>query len=168
MFYGYFLYKFYIFTQTNHGGIFMLKQELKLLNRMYQDAQIGMMSIDKILKKLEDGELKRLFKKQFDMYDKFAGKCDIMAINADEELKDNSMFKKVKQTTMLYISLWTDKSPRHIVEMMITGTVMGIVDTIKAEKDCTGIGEELKVLVAEFKKMQEDFYEKLKKQLYKV
>lgn len=146
----------------------MLKQEMKLLNRVYQDAQIGMLSIDKILKKLEDGELKKLFKKQFDMYDKFAGKCDIMAINADEEVKDNSAFKKIKQTAMLYVSLWADKSPRHIVEMMITGTVMGIVDTIKAQKDCEGASEELLTLVAEFKKMQEDFYEKLKKQLSKV
>jgi len=64
--------------------------------------------------------------------------------------------------------LWMDKSPRHIVEMMINGTVMGIVDTIKAEKDLKTKNEELNLMVAEFKKMQEDFYEKLKKQLAKV
>lgn len=146
----------------------MIKEEIKLLNRIYQDAQIGMMSIDKILKKLPDGELKKLFKKQFDMYDKFADKCDVLAVSNDADIKDNSMFKKVKQTAMLYMSLWIDKSPRHIVEMMITGTVMGIVDTIKAEKDCKDISEQMLALVQEFKKMQEDFYEKLKKQLYKV
>lgn len=146
----------------------LLKQEAKLLNRMYQDAHIGMLGIDKILKKLEDGELKKLFKKQFDMYDKFSDKCDALATENDIELKDNSAFKKIKQTTMLYISLWTDNSPRHIVEMMITGTVMGIIDTIKSQSDCDGATENTLVLVAEFKKMQEDFYEKLKKQLYKV
>ena len=74
----------------------------------------------------------------------------------------------MKQSAMLYVSLWTDKTPRHIVEMMITGTVMGIVDTIKAQKDLKTRNEELKLLVADFKKMQEDFYEKLKKQLSKV
>ena len=66
---------------------------------------------------------------------------------------------------MLYMSLWADKSARHIVELMITGTVMGIVDTIKAEKDLKTKNEELNAMVAEFKQMQEDFYEKLKKQL---
>ena len=45
---------------------------------------------------------------------------------------------------------------------------MGIVDTIKAEKDLNTKNEELKNMVAEFKKMQEDFYEKLKKLLAKV
>lgn len=146
----------------------MENKETLLLNRVYQDARIGMMCIDKILKKLEDGELKRLYIKQFDSYDKFADKCDLLAVTLGHELKDNSFFKKMKQTTMLYVSLWTDSSPRHIVELMITGTVMGIVDTIKAQKDIKTKNEELKLLVADFRKMQEEFYEKLKKQLSKV
>ena len=69
---------------------------------------------------------------------------------------------------MIYISLWTNKTPRHIVEMMITGTVMGIIDAIKAEKDLASNHEGVNLLVVEFKKMQEDFYEKLKKMLSKV
>mgnify|MGYP004458690629 FL=1 len=146
----------------------MEKTELQLLNRIFQDAQIGMLAIDKILKKLENEKLKTLFKKQFESYEKFGEKCNAIAVENDEELKENSFFKKFKQSTMLYFSLWTDKTPRHIVEMMITGTVMGIVDTIKAEKDLKTKNEEINNLVVEFKQMQEDFYEKLKKQLAKV
>jgi len=146
----------------------MEKEELELVNRIYQDATVGMLAIDKVLKKTEDENMKKLFKKQFDMYEKFSNKCDLFAINRDQEVKENSFFKKLKQTTMLYMSLWADKSARHIVELMITGTVMGIVDTIKAEKDLKTKNEELNAMVAEFKKMQEDFYEKLKKLLSKV
>ena len=146
----------------------MEKKEIDLANRVYQDATVGMLAIDKILKKIENESLKKLFTKQFDMYEKFANKCDIFAANNDFEIKENSFFKKAKQTAMLYMMLWMDKTPRHIVEMMINGTVMGIVDTIKAEKDLKTKNEELNLMVAEFKKMQEDFYEKLKKQLAKV
>ncbi len=146
----------------------MEKTELQLLNRIFQDAQVGMLAIDKILKKLENEKLKTLFKKQFESYEKFGEKCNAIAVENDEELKENSFFKKFKQSTMLYFSLWTDKTPRHIVEMMITGTVMGIVDAIKAEKDLKTKNEEINNLVVEFKQMQEDFYEKLKKQLAKV
>ncbi len=146
----------------------MEKKEYNLLNRIYQDAGIGMQSIDKILKKIEDENLKKIFSKQFEAYEKIAERCDILAIQDNEELKDNGMFKKFKQTAMLYLSLWTDKTPRHIVEMMITGTVMGIVDTIKAEKDLKSKNPEIKLLLEDFKKMQDDFYEKLKKQLAKV
>ena len=32
----------------------MEKSDLQLLNRVFQDAQVGMLSIDKVLKKLED------------------------------------------------------------------------------------------------------------------
>ncbi len=146
----------------------MEKKEMTLANRVYQDATVGMLAIDKILKKIENETLRKLFEKQYDMYEKFANKCDVFAINNDFEIKENSFFKKAKQTAMLYMMLWMDKSPRHIVEMMINGTVMGIVDTIKAEKDLKTKNEELNLMVAEFKKMQEDFYEKLKKQLAKV
>ncbi len=146
----------------------MEKNELKLLNRMYQDAKIGMLAIDKVLKKLKNEDLKKQFKKQFDMYEKFAQKCDVLAINLDEEVQDNSKFKKFKQSAMLYMSLWMDSTPRHIVEMMISGTVMGIIDTIKIEKDCKVKDEQLKSMVQEFKTMQEEFYEKLKKLLAKV
>ncbi|MBR6778956.1 MAG: hypothetical protein IKM43_02255 [Clostridia bacterium] len=146
----------------------MEDKEMGLLNRIYQDATVGMLAINKILKKIEDETLKKMFKKQFEAYEKFAEKCDAFALSKDKEVKENSFFKKAKQTTMLYMSLWMDKSPRHIVEMMITGTVMGIVDTIKAQKDLKTNNQELNELVAEFKKMQEDFYEKLKKLLAKV
>lgn len=146
----------------------MEKEELELVNRIYQDATVGMLAIDKVLKKTEDESMKKLFKKQYDMYDKFSNKCELFVINRDQEVKENGFFKKLKQTTMLYMSLWADKTARHIVELMITGTVMGIVDTIKAEKDLKTKNEELNAMVAEFKQMQEDFYEKLKKQLAKV
>lgn len=146
----------------------MEEKEMTLVNRVYQDATVGMLAIDKILKKIENESLKKLFTKQYDMYEKFANKCDIFAINNDFEVKENSFFKKAKQTVMLYMMLWMDKTPRHIVEMMINGTVMGIVDTIKVEKDLKTKNEELNLMVAEFRKIQEDFYEKLKKQLAKV
>lgn len=146
----------------------MEQKEIQLATRIYQDATVGTLAIDKILKKIENETLRKLFAKQYDMYEKFASKCEIFAENNEFELKENSFFKKMKQTAMLYMSLWMDKSPRHIIELMITGTVMGIVDTIKAEKDLKTKNEELNLMVAEFKKMQEDFYEKLKKQLSKV
>lgn len=146
----------------------MEENQIKLLTRLFQDAEIGMISIDKVIKKIEEGSFKKLLIKQYESYDKFKEKCDVVAVNSDVDLKENSTMKKFKQTAMVYFSLWKDKSSRHIAEIMITGTVMGIVDTIKTRTDCGDVGEDLSVLVAEFQKMQEEFYEKLKKQLAKV
>ncbi len=146
----------------------MEENEVKLLNRVFQDAEIGMIAIDKVTKKIEDGALKKTFIKQYEAYDKFRDKCDVLAVNSDIDLKGNSAMQKFKQSAMVYFSLWKDSSCRHIVEMMISGTVMGIIDTIKTRADCQVKSEDLSVLVADFQKMQEDFYEKLKKQLAKV
>ncbi len=146
----------------------MEKNEYLLLNRIYQDCEIGMQSINKVLKKIKDENLKKQFEKQYDMYEKVFNRVDAIAMSNNKEVKENGFFKKFKQTAMIYISLWTDNSARHIVEMMIQGTVMGIVDTIKAGKDLKPKDENLKLLHADFLKIQEDFYEKLKKQLAKV
>lgn len=146
----------------------MEDNEIKLLTRLFQDAEIGMISIDKVIKKIEDSAIRKMLIKQYEAYDKFKERCDVLAVNSEIELKENSAMKKFKQTAVVYLSLWKDKSCRHIIEMMITGTVMGIVDTIKTRADCGVVSPELSVLVADFQKMQEDFYEKLKKQLAKV
>ena len=146
----------------------MEQKEKLLVNRMYQDATVGMLAIDKILKKVKDETLKRLFKKQFTIYEKFANKCDVLAMENEFDIKENSFFKKLKQTAMLYFSLWSDSSNRHIVELMITGNVMGVIDSIKIQHDLKTKNEELTAMVVEFREMQEDFYEKLKKQLAKV
>ena len=146
----------------------MEKKDLNLLNRIYQDAQVGMQSIDKVLKKSTNEIVNKLLRKQFEEYSKFADRCDTIAINENEEIKDNSTFKKIKQTMMIYFSLWADNSSEHIIEMMISGTVMGIVDCIKAKKDIVAKDENINQLLVEFLKMQEDFYEKLKKLLVKV
>ena len=146
----------------------MEKKDLNLLNRIYQDAQVGMRSIDKVLKKSTNEIVNKLLRKQFEEYSKFADRCDAIAINENEEIKDNSAFKKIKQTMMIYFSLWADNSSEHIIEMMISGTVMGIIDCIKAKKDIVAKDENINQLLVEFLKMQEDFYEKLKKLLVKV
>lgn len=146
----------------------MEKNDYLLLNRIYQDCEVGMQSIDKVLKKIENETLKNQFKTQFDAYEKILNRADALAMSSNKELKDNNVFKKIKQTIMIYLALWKDKTPRHIVEMMIQGTVMGIVDTIKAGKDLKTKNEDISKLFDDFLKMQEDFYGKLKKQLSKV
>lgn len=142
--------------------------DINMLNRIYQASCIGMQSTDKVLKKLKDGELKRLIKKQYESYEKINLKCETMATKEHVDLKENSFITKVKQTTMIYFSLWMNKTPRHIVEIMLNGTNMGIVDIIKAQADLADAEENLLLLAAEFRKSQEEFYEKLKKQLQKV
>ena len=146
----------------------MEKNDYLLLNRIYQDCEVGMQSIDKVLKKIENETLKNQFKTQFEAYEKILNRADALAMSSNKELKDNNVFKKIKQTVMIYLALWTDNTPRHIVEMMIQGTVMGIVDTIKAGKDLKTKNEDISKLFDDFLKMQEDFYGKLKKQLSKV
>ena len=55
----------------------MEDNEIKLLTRLFQDAEIGMISIDKVVKKIEDSTIEKMFIKQYEAYDKFKEKCDV-------------------------------------------------------------------------------------------
>ena len=146
----------------------MKNNDKLLLDRIYQDATVGTLAISKVIKKTKGDAMKKLFDKQYEMYQKVAERCDVIAVDLEIEIKENSFFKKLKQSTMLYLSLWADNTPRHIIELMINGTTMGVVDTIKAQKDLKTKNEDLKVLTEDFLKMQEEFLDKLKKLLSKV
>ena len=104
----------------------------KLLTRIYQDAKIGTLGSEEVLEKCTDDKFKELISSQMSEYDLIAKECETIAKSNKIELPDNNFFKKIKQTAMINFSLFFDGSDRHIAEMMITGTTMGIIDAIKS------------------------------------
>jgi len=134
----------------------------KLLNRIYQDARIGVIASNEVLKKCNEQPFKELIKAQSDDYNKIATECEEIAKTNNEKLYDNNFFKKAKQITMLNITLFFDESDRHIAELMITGCVMGIVDILKALYDLAGAEKTLIDLAKKLKTMQESYEKKLK------
>ena len=81
--------------------------------------------------------------------------------------KHNSFFKKIKQTVMLNFMLFVDKTDRHIAELMITGSVMGIIDSIKSLYDLDKADEEIINLGRKLQAMQEKYVDDLKLYLQK-
>ena len=83
-----------------------MDKEITLLTRMYQDASIGMQSIDKVIKKLQKDEIKNLLKQQFEAYQKIADRCDIVALSRGTEVKENGMYSKLVEmleTNLRYV-----------------------------------------------------------------
>lgn len=140
----------------------MNNTDKKLLNRMYQDARIGIIASNEVLKKCNEQDFKKIIQAQKEDYDKIASSCEEIANANNIKLCDNNILKKMKQLTMINVSLFFDESDRHIAELMITGSVMGVLDIIKAlydmpdaDKSIIDIGKKLQLL-------QENYVEKLK------
>lgn len=145
----------------------MNNTDKKLLTRIYQDAKVGTLGSDEVLEKCTDEKFRALISKQMDSYNLVAEECETIAKSNNIELPDNGFFKKIKQTAMINFSLFFDGSDRHIAEMMITGTTMGIIDAIKSLYDLESDNEEIVKLGEKLKSMQEKYVDSLKVYLKK-
>ena len=140
----------------------MFEASKKLLTRIYQDAKVGSLGSTKVLEKCKNPDFKKLIENQKNSYDKIIIKCRELAKLNEINLHDINFFKKIRQTTMINFSLFIDDSDRHIAEIMITGTVMGIIDALKSLYDLEKANHKVVELGQELKSLQEKYVEDLK------
>ena len=137
----------------------------KMLNRIYQDTKIGVLASNEVLKKCNEQDFKKIVEDQKEAYEKLATECEEIASANDIRICDNSFFKKAKQIAMLNMSLFFDETDRHIAELMITGSVMGVLDIIKAQYDMPNADKSIQIIAKKLQTMQEDYVESLKEYL---
>lgn len=129
-----------------------MNDNVKLLNFIYQNSQMGVETIEQLEKIVEDKDFKRYLK------EKYEGYCKIHK-DAKEKLNSHGYdergigsFEKIRTYLMINMQTLTDKSTSHIAEMMMIGSTMGIINAIRniadynhAKKDIIKLMETLKL-----------------------
>jgi len=115
-----------------------------------------------VLKKCTNPAFKEIISEQMKQYNAIWKECQTIAHSHNTKLPDNSVFKKMKQIVMINFSLMFKQTDRRIAEMMITGTVMGIIDAIKALYDLDKADKEIIELGKRHQLLQEKYVESLK------
>lgn len=139
-----------------------MNDNARLLNFVYQNAQMGVDSIRQLMGIVENKELKEHLKVQFQGYEDFQETARSMLEEHGFDEKEISMFSKVSTYLMINMQLLTDKSTTHIAEMMIQGSNMGVIDAIKNINECEGAEREIRNLMEKLQKFEEHNIEKLK------
>ncbi len=139
-----------------------MNKEIELLNYIYQNTQMGILSIEQIIEINEDKKFNKLLNKQLSSYE-CINKQSVKLLNKRDVFeKEISNFTKIKTYLMINIQTLTDKSVSHLSEMLIIGSVMGIVDTIKKLKDYQDNDYQILNLMKELQILEEKNIEKLK------
>ena len=134
-----------------------------LLNYVYQNAEMGTRTIDKLLGIVEDKEFLRHLeaqKKEYSAFEREAGNllerngCDAKGLNALE-----------KMSTYLMIDMQTlmDRSASHVAEMMMVGSNMGVINAVKNLKKYPDADRDTRGLMERLLKEEEDNVQQLKK-----
>ena len=141
-----------------------MSDNVKLLQSIFQNAQMGVRTLEQMLSFTQDSQLKAHMEQQLKGYMELQTEAEKLLHRAGCEPSGLNGFEKMRTSAMISMESMMDKSVSHLAEMLLLGSNMGVIDALKnlrkfencADKDLCGLMR--KALVFE-----ESNAEKLKK-----
>lgn len=141
-----------MFTLFSRKEVDLVNKNAELLNFIYQNSQMGVETIDHLIKITEGERFKLVLAAQLEGYSKINDEAKEMLNQNGYDEKGIGTFEKMRTYLMINFQTLNDKSSSHIAEMLIIGSNMGVIDAIKninkykdAEENIVGLMEKLKV-----------------------
>ena len=140
-------------------------ENLKVLKELHTGAQMGIKAISYVSEKTEDDDFKRELSTQYNQYEDILNKVTDL-YNAYGEVPSTSNVKNDIMTWMgVQMNTMNDKSNSKLSEMLIQGTVMGIIEGRKILNNNPNVDKNIKSTLDEFVQLQENSVTKLKEYL---
>lgn len=134
----------------------------KILNEVHKGLVMGMESISVIESKVGDRNFRDDLNMQYNEYGKVLDKINNRLTKSDVEIADTNYGEKVMGWTSLQMNTLMDKSNSQISQLLIRGNTMGIIEGRKLLNQNPDASQEVKDILNEFVKLQENNIEKLK------
>lgn len=136
-----------------------------ILNEINKGIKMGMDSISGVSEKVQDDNFKKDLKFEYDKYNDILNKVNNELSNYDDFPKELNPMQKAMGWMSIEMNTLDDKSNSKIAEMMLKGTNMGIIEGVKLRNNNPNTDENVKNILNEFIKFQENNVEQLKKYL---
>ena len=137
----------------------MNDRNTEFLTKIYQNARMGCESITYVSEKSNDEQLKQSLLKQHEQYNGVAMDATKLLNESGEPAKEKNPVSRAMLWSGVQMNTLADKSSNHIAEMMIQGSMMGVIDmsrNLKRYSDTDGkvIGLGEKLIEVEEKNIQ--------------
>lgn len=152
-------------TLISHKEAFMISENVnrKAITDVYKNAHIALQSISDILPAVEDENLKKELKNEYDGYEKIIGEISSYLAEKNIEAKDVNVFKKAMMWSSVKMKTLIDDSKNNIADMMIKGTVMGVNELTAMKNEKENYDEKVAEFIEKLLSLEEGFHENLKK-----
>lgn len=130
------------------------------VNELFTIAQMGEESIESILSISKEEQFSNYLRKLAKSYQDVMYRCKNILNRAGKEEKGLNGFEKVRTDFMINMQSLNDDSTSHLAEMMMNGTVMGIIKTVRLLNHEEN--KEIKTLEKELLNIEETSLESLK------
>lgn len=137
----------------------------EFLNKVYQNAHMASESITTVAQKVQDKNLLSDLQTQHQQYTSISSKATTELANTNELPSEKGFMSQVSTWSGIQMNTMLDKSPDHIAEMMIQGSVMGIIDMTRTIKQYNDIPQNIKALGYELVTIEENNVQRMKNYL---
>ena len=114
----------------------MKDEQLKLLTALYKNIKMGVQSIEELLPIVKSENLAIEMTNQLGKYEILAKEVEMIEKTENLPIKDNNWLDKTMLSGSIKMKTMTNKSAQNIAQMLIIGTLMGIIDIIKEKSKC--------------------------------
>ena len=135
----------------------------KAINDVYKNAHLALQSISDLLPSVEDDELKKELREQYEGYEKIIGEISTYMAEKGVEPKDVNFFKKAMMFGSIKMKTVMNNSRNQIADMMIKGTVMGISELTAMKNENTNLDKDVLNFVEKLLALEEEYEQRLKK-----
>ena len=142
----------------------MDENNLNVLDEVNKGATMGMDAIEFVSKKVGDPDFKKTLDLEYNKYKDISRRANNLYsdYHTDKEAHETSGMTKVMTWWGVQMKTMSDQSNSNISELLLNGTNMGIVEGKRLLNQNPHINNDIKSLLNDFVKMQEDSVEKLK------
>ena len=141
----------------------MEKDNEELIDYVYQNAEMGVNSISKLMEITDDAEFMRQLDTQKNEYTAMKNDAEKLLREKGMTEDDLSAFDRARTYIMINMQTLKDKSTSHIAEMLMQGSTMGIVQALRKLRKYTQVDEQVQKLMKKLLEMEEHNFEQLKK-----
>lgn len=139
-----------------------MNENTELLNFIYQNAQMGVETINQLLDIVKDQDFARYLKEKREGYDKMLEDARIKLNEHGYDEEGITTFEKIKTYFMINMQTLSDDSTSHIAEMMMIGSTMGVINTIRSLHKYENAEKNLLMMMKTLQDFEEKSYNDLK------
>lgn len=137
--------------------------ETEFLQYVHKTADMGCQGIESVLPHLDEAEIKGVLLHQQSEYQHIRKEAAKL-LQADDDAPENvGVMERMSAQTMSAMKLAMDDSQESVAEMMIQGTTMGVVKTIRHLRDLPKGDNRVRALGEKLLTTQENNIEQMKK-----
>lgn|SRR5690554_3060253 len=135
---------------------------VELLNFIYQNSQMGVITIKQLMGISKDDEFIKHLESQHNGYNEIHNETKKLLNENGYDEKGINKLEKLRTYMMINMQTITDKSSSHIAEILIVGSNMGIINAVKNLKKYDDAEMKIRNLMERLLEFEENNVQELK------